>query len=195
MKPCAGKPARRACSPSWKSRCWTTFWCKMSGGPPSIDAVGDGRALFPMIESPSKESLYAFIRQHQLGVIATASPDGLPEAALLNIAATPDLELIFETTDATRKFSNLQRNPRAEMVIGWEGGRTLQCRGIVDEPPGREGERLKAAYLSVFPENVSHQHWPGNHYFRLRPGWVRLSDYNMPRKIVELEFPKPRHRI
>ena len=138
-----------------------------------------------MTESPGKESLYVFIRQHQLGVIATASPDGLPEAALLNIAATPDLELIFETTDATRKFSNLQRNPRAELVIGWEGDRTLQCRGPVDEPLGREGERVKAAYLSSFPQNVSHQHWPGNRAVCYVEGravtWRRRND---PRQVT-----------
>lgn len=140
-------------------------------------------------EVPGKDSLFAFIRQCRFGVIATASPDGLPEAALVNIAVTPDLEIIFETTDATRKFPNLRRNPRAEMVIGWEDNKTLQCYGPIDEPEGREGQRLKADYLSAFPDSASHEVWPGNHYFRLRPVWARFSDYNMPRKISEFDFP------
>lgn len=139
----------------------------------------------------TKELLCHFIRECRLGVVATASPDGSPEAALVNVAVTPDLEILFESTDATRKFPNLRHNPRAEMVIGWDNDRSLQCRGPVDEPEGREGERLKAAYLAAFPQSESHRDWPGNHYFRLRPAWVRFSDYNMPRKISEREFPVP----
>ena len=94
-----------------------------------------------MAENLTRELLFTFLKQHRLGVIATASRDGMPEAALVNFAVTPDLELIFETTSATRKYSNLKNNPRAEMVIGWDANRTLQCRADVDEPDGRGGDR------------------------------------------------------
>ncbi len=137
----------------------------------------------------SKDMIFAFLRRHQLGVVATASRDGEPEAALVNFAVTPELEIIFETTTATRKYPNLKYNPRAEMVVGWDHDQTLQCRGGVDEPEGRAGERIKAAFLTAFPKKVSHGVWPGNSYFRLTPEWVRFSDYNMPRNISELNLP------
>jgi hypothetical protein len=136
--------------------------------------------------------LHAFLRRHQCAVIATASRDGRPEAALMDIAVTPELEIIFETTTATRKFPNLKHNPYGSMVIGWDDNRTLQCDGHVDEPEGAAHDRVRDFYLSVFPEKASHEFWPGNTYFRLRPNWFRLSDYNSPRQIQELALPSPR---
>jgi len=140
------------------------------------------------------ELLLAFLRRHKSAVIATASRDGMPEAALMDIAVTPELEIIFETTTATRKFPNLKDNPYGAMVISWEENRTLQCDGDVDEPEGAAHDRIKEFYLSVFPEKASHEFWPGNAYFRLRPNWFRLSDYNSPRQIQELALPSAHKR-
>lgn len=132
-----------------------------------------------------------FMQRNRLAVIATASLKGGAEAALLDIAVTPDLEVIFETTDATRKFRNLRENPRVALVIGWDNDQTLQYEGLVDEPLGREQERIVAHYFSVFPQKLSHRHWPGNHYFRVRPAWIRFSDYNSPRSVEEHQFALP----
>jgi len=138
----------------------------------------------------SASSVLAFLQARRLGVIASCSLGAVPEAALVNFAVTQDLEIVFETTTATRKFPNLKHNPRADMVIGWENGQTMQCSGTVDEPEGRDAERLRAFYFGVFPGAASHEHWPGNSYFRLRPFWFRFSDYNQPRRVCELELPR-----
>jgi hypothetical protein len=138
----------------------------------------------------ARATLYAFVKDRRHAVIATASNDGVPEAALINIAVTPDLEIVFETTSGTRKYANLMRNPRVCLVIGWEDDRTLQLDGFVDVlPEGREYERLKAFYVSAFPQKSSHEYWPGNDYYRVRPRWARLSNYNFPRKVEEFSFP------
>ena len=137
----------------------------------------------------AKGTVYDFVKDRRLAVIATASNTGAPEAALINIAVTPDLEIVFETTSATRKYVNLMRNPRVCLVIGWQDDRTLQLDGLVDGPEGRDYERLKAFYISAFPQKTSHEYWPGNDYYRVRPHWARLSNYNSPRKIEEFSFP------
>jgi hypothetical protein len=99
------------------------------------------------------------------------------------------LEIVFETTSVTRKFVNLQSNPRVSLVIGWDNDQTLQCDGLADEPDGRDLGRLKALYISTFPTRESHEFWPGNDYFRVRPQWVRLSNYYSLRKIEEFLLP------
>lgn len=137
----------------------------------------------------TKQTLYDFIRARSQAVIATSGEEGIPEAALVDIAATPELEIIFETTSATRKFVNLAGNPKVALVIGWGGNETLQYDGICDRPEGRLLEQIKGHYLSVFPEKASHQHWPDNYYFRVKPAWMRFSDYYPPRKIREYHFP------
>lgn len=133
--------------------------------------------------------LYDFMKERRLGVIATADENGRPEAALMSIAVTSNLEIIFETTAATRKSVNLARNPRVCFVVGWQNDQTLQYDGLADQPAGAELERIKAFYQSVFPQKTSHEFWPGNDYFRVRPRWIRLSNYNIPRKIEEFDFP------
>jgi hypothetical protein len=133
-------------------------------------------------------AILAFVENMRLGVIATASNSGTPEAVLINVAVTPDLEFVFETTSATRKYINLMRNPRVCLVMGWDRDQTLQMDGLADVPQGREYDRLKTFYLSIFPQKASHEYWPGNDYYRIRIRWARPSNYNMPRKIEEFSF-------
>jgi hypothetical protein len=44
-----------------------------------------------------KQTVLQFVRAHGLGVVSTVSAKGAPQAALVNIAVTDDLELIFYT--------------------------------------------------------------------------------------------------
>ena len=132
--------------------------------------------------------LYELIRHCRHAVIATAGASG-PEAALMDIVVTPELEILFETTDATRKIRNMQDDPRVAFVIGWDNNRTLQYEGVVEEPLGRQQEQVFAQYFAVFPDKLSHRYWPGNHVFRARPRWIRLSDYNSPRSVEEHHYP------
>jgi len=47
--------------------------------------------------------------------------ESAPESALVAIAVTEDLEIVFDTLDSTRKYRNLISNPKASVVVGWEG--------------------------------------------------------------------------
>lgn len=138
--------------------------------------------------SKTRDDILKFLQAQRCGIIATATSDGRPEAALVDIAATAHGEIIFETTSETRKFGNMRGNPRVAFVVGWDNEQTLQIDGVVDAPSGAELGRLRDFYLSVFPQKASHVNWPGNHYFRVRPHWMRFSDYNMPRSIEEFRF-------
>jgi len=144
----------------------------------------------------TREILRDFMSRHRLAVIATASGDGQPEAALINIAVTPELDIIFETTSATRKFPNLEMNPRVSLVIGWQGDKTLQLDGMVEELESTAYEKLTPTFFSAFPEKSSHEYWPGNLYFRVRPYWFRLSAYGVSPKVEELQIANaPKRRI
>ena len=137
----------------------------------------------------TKSDIYDFIRARRFAVMASVDADGAPEAAFVGIAVTPDLEIVFDTTDATRKCPNLRRDARIALVIGWDGEQTLQFEGVADEPKGEELERLKAIYFEAFPDGPQREGWPGLTYFRVKPRWIRMSDYNRPRRIEELTFP------
>jgi hypothetical protein len=135
------------------------------------------------------KQLLEFLRRHRLAVQASVSPLGGSQAALVGFAVTDDFEIVFDTLDSTRKAQNLRCNPRLALVIGGlEAGdeRTVQYEGVADEPSGEELERLKAVYYRAYPDGPSRLAWPGLIYVRVRPTWVRYSDYHVdPPQIVE----------
>jgi hypothetical protein len=137
----------------------------------------------------TRDELYAFIKARPLAVMASVSAKGAPEAALVGIAVTPELELVFDTLDATRKYPNLKRDPRIAFVIGWDGEETLQYEGLADEPEGDELERLKTLYFAAVPDGAARQDWPGLTYIRAKPRWIRFSSYYRPRRVDEMRFP------
>ena len=131
--------------------------------------------------------LLTFVRRSKLAVVSTTSAAGAPQAAVVGIAVTDALEIVFDTLETSRKAVNLRRDARIALVIGWDEEQTVQCEGIADEPAGAELERIKAVYIATFPDGVARQSWPGLTYFRVRLRWARYSDFRTPDSmIVEL---------
>jgi pyridoxine/pyridoxamine 5'-phosphate oxidase len=133
----------------------------------------------------TRAELLAFLRKHRLGVLATVSPAGEPESAVVGIAFTDQLEIIFDTIGTSRKSINLRNSPKIAFVVGWDEEITVQLEGIADEPSGAELDRLKEAYFQVYPDGRERQLWPGITYFRVLPHWARYSDFNPDGKIIE----------
>ncbi len=57
----------------------------------------------------------------KLGVLSTVNAQGTPESALVGIAVTSDLEIIFDTVKTSRKYTNLVANSAAAFVVGLHG--------------------------------------------------------------------------
>ena len=133
--------------------------------------------------------LLVFLRQHRLAVEASVSAAQAPQAAVVGIAITDRFEIVFDTVDSTRKALNLRSNPRLAFVIGGVAAgeeRTVQYEGVADEPSGPELEELKAAYYRVYLDGPSRLSWPGLIYVRVRPTWIRYTDYTVdPTEILE----------
>jgi pyridoxine/pyridoxamine 5'-phosphate oxidase len=141
-----------------------------------------------LIDRIKRGALYEFLKPHRYGVISTVSKEGMPEAAYIGLAATPELDLIFETLNTSRKFLNLRRNPHAALVIGWDHERTLQYEGVAEEPDEFSLDDLKDTYYAALPENRGHDGWPGLTYVRIRPRWIRVSNYGSPWNVEEFRF-------
>ncbi|HEU5478456.1 MAG TPA: pyridoxamine 5'-phosphate oxidase family protein [Candidatus Tumulicola sp.] len=135
--------------------------------------------------------LLAFMRGNKLAVQASVSTTNAAQAAVVGIAVTDALEVVFDTLDSTRKVANLRTNPQLAFVIGGPvpgDERTVQYEGVADEPTGPELERIRAAYFSAWPDGRSRANWPGLIYVRVRPTWIRYSDFNQhPPLVVEFD--------
>jgi pyridoxine/pyridoxamine 5'-phosphate oxidase len=137
-----------------------------------------------------------FIRSYKWAVEATLSTTLSPQAAIIGIAATDQLELVFDTLASSRKAINLQTNPRMALVIGgWneQDSRTVQYEGVADFPDGAELERIKQVYFATFADGPTRLSWPGITYVRVKPTWIRYSDFRcVPPVITESVFPMGR---
>ena len=135
------------------------------------------------------EEVYAFLESERLGVLSTARKDGRPESALMGFAATPWLEIIFDTVKSSRKYPILKENPRVAWVIGCTTEVSLQYEGVAEELEGEELAKYKKIYFRKFTDGPARESWAGITYFVVRPKWVRYCDYNPgTRRIEEREF-------
>ena len=140
--------------------------------------------------------LVAFMRANPLVTVATVSANGAPEAAIVGVAVSDKLELVFDTLDTTRKFLNVKNNPQISVVFGAAGAylpgshdeRTLQYEGAADIPSGDElRQAQEEIYFRRFPDGRARMKWAHIAYVRVTPEWIRYSDYNVsPPRIVEM---------
>lgn len=137
----------------------------------------------------TKMELFKVISGCKLAVLGSISPEKTPQSALVGIAVSENLEIIFDTLNSTRKYMNLTTNRKASLVIGWEGEKTVQFEGEAFLPVGEELKQYKQIYYATWPDGPERASWPGLVYFVVRPRWVRYSDYDArPPRIEELEF-------
>jgi nitroimidazol reductase NimA-like FMN-containing flavoprotein (pyridoxamine 5'-phosphate oxidase superfamily) len=138
----------------------------------------------------TKEFCYSFLQAHRLAVLATMGEGGVqPQAALVGIAVTPDLEIVFDTVRSSRKYENLCANPLVALVIGWRNETSVQYEGSAIELPANEGPEYRETYYSVFPDGRQRAaEWEGLIHFVIRPSWIRYSNFNAPAVVEEMSF-------
>lgn len=143
----------------------------------------------------TEADLYAFLTKCRLGVLGTISPNATPQSALVGIAVTQQLEIIFDTVSSSRKYPNLIARPSCAFVIGgWgTGEQTVQYEGEAQELKAPEIKRYQETYFKAWPDGPARMSWPGIVYFVVRPTWIRYSDYDQnPPFMREFTFPVAR---
>lgn len=138
-----------------------------------------------------KAGIQAFMSQSPYGVVSSVAADGSPQSALVGIAVTLELEIIFDTVRSSRKYQNLVTRASCAFVVGWGGEQTVQFEGTAVEPQGAELERIREIYFAVWPGGRDRLAWPGLTHFVVKPDWLRFSDFDQsPPLIVEMTFPR-----
>ena len=84
-------------------------------------------------------------------------------------------------------MQNLHGDPRIALVVGWHHEIAAGIEGTADFPQGAELERIRECYFVAYPDGRDRLAWPGITHVRVRPTWVRVSDFTRdPPLIVEL---------
>ncbi|SRR5260370_23851830 len=131
------------------------------------------------------QEAYEFTNKERLAVLSTVTDTGQPQSALLGMAVTQQLEIIFDTVNSSRKHPNLKKHPRVAWVLGCTTEVTVQYEGVAEGA----GERL-AKYKKIYSAHFRMDPYGrAGTYFVARPTWVRYCDYNPEsRRIEERKF-------
>jgi hypothetical protein len=63
----------------------------------------------------------------------------------------------------------------------------VQYEGTADWPSGPDLDTCKRIYFEAWPDGPERESWPDIAYIRIRPRWVRYSDFSeTPARIEEL---------
>ncbi len=137
-----------------------------------------------------KDLVYNYIRQHQLAVISTIGSDGKPEAALVGIAVSGNLDIIFDTLKTSRKYHNILANHHVAIVVGWDNETTVQYEGIAEILGNDDAsDNYRQTYYAAWPDGRERaETWPGLVHIKVNPKWIRYSNFNEPVVIKEMEF-------
>jgi PPOX class probable F420-dependent enzyme len=160
----------------------TNFLNAMS---PAGSSVSSRQCLLLQGGAMDQEQFINFVRERGLAVIATRGADGAPQAALVGITATEQGELVFDTSRSSRKYRNLSAFAQVAMVIGWDNETTVQCEGTADIPTGADHDRCLQAYFRQYPDGVERTRDHDIVHVRVRPNWLRYSDYRPGSFVVE----------
>lgn len=137
----------------------------------------------------NKKRILDFINEHPLMVISTLNEGGKSESAVVGFGQTENFELIFGTDIRTRKAQNILSNGDVSVVIGWDGGGTVQYEGVARKLEGEESDRYSEIYYKKVPKSRRHKDVEGETYFLIEPKWLRLTEVAFePWKITELKF-------
>jgi len=133
----------------------------------------------------TKPDLYQFISQRNLGVLGYVSSQRAPRSALVGIAVTPELEIVFDTVTSSRKYGDLVANPAASFIIGWEGEVTVQYEGHAFLPTRADLALYQQIYFAAWPDGQERLSWPGLVHFVVSPRWIRYSDFDRRPPLIE----------
>lgn len=132
-----------------------------------------------------RAAIHAFIRRQRYGVVSSTAANGSPQSALVGIASTSRLEIIFDTLKSSRKYPNLIARSACSLVIGWSGEQTLQLEGNAEELKGANLKPFQDVYFAEWPECREHLNWPGITYFVVHPYWIRYSDFDQKPPLIQ----------
>ncbi|WP_223692792.1 pyridoxamine 5'-phosphate oxidase family protein [Leifsonia poae] len=103
------------------------------------------------IDPADPRAVAEFVRRQAIGVVATVTAEGRPEAALVGLTARDDGTLIFDAPIGSRKIANIGAVSEVAVVVGTDGDLSVQLEGSASIATGDDRLALGASYTEQFP--------------------------------------------
>lgn len=139
---------------------------------------------------PDIVGVYDFLRRQRHCVISTIGSDGCPQGATVAFSATWGMEVVIGTSNGSRKFANLLRNPLVAITVTDEvKRRTLQYQGKAEIIDSEVFAHYRWCHFDKLPGSLKFEGRPDQVYLLVHPRSIRFSDCNPdPWRVTELRF-------
>lgn len=134
------------------------------------------------------KDIYEQLKEIDLCVLSTVS-DNKPQSSLMGFGVSEELELIFGTSNKSRKFNNIKNNLNVSVVFSLKDHKTIQYEGVVEMLNGNELKKYKNIYFELRPSVKKYEFLPDQVYFKVNPVWIKYTDVTKkPWDILEYQF-------
>lgn len=150
-----------------------------------------------MIDPQTHVDFMEFLKSKSVAVISTVGVDGQPESATIYFVVGENFTFYFMTKNFSRKYANLEKNPKIALVVGSENVPvTAQIQGtaakITDEKEfDRRLEMLKQNFLKNEYVAPLFQISPEKNelvIYKITPAWIRWLDLRSEKGKVDGGF-------
>jgi len=110
-----------------------------------------------------QEAIDAGIKDPTIMTIATVDGEGNPSARIVLLKSLDEKGFVFYTNYQSRKGMELEKNPRAALVLHWrETGRQVRVEGITEKLPSSASDRYfesrpRGSQLGAWASEQSHE--------------------------------------
>ena len=146
-----------------------------------------------MTDPQTQREFMEFVRSKSVAVLSTVTPDNLPESATIYFVIGENYTLYFMTKTFSRKYTNLEKNPHAALVIGTENEpATAQIQGIAEKitDPEEFDKRMEMLKQNFFKNDYVaplFQMAPEKNdlvIYKVIPSWIRWLDLRSEKEKV-----------
>lgn len=118
----------------------------------------------------------------KLCALATASPTGLPQVAVMAFAVLDSGHLLLNTDIHSRKVKNINQNAHVALTVGWDTSKkNYQVQGdasvIIEEDVAHK--TYKEIFYGQNLQLEAFRNIPNHVFIRILPTWVRVNDFTM----------------
>ena len=110
-----------------------------------------------------QEAIDAGIKDPTIMTLATVDGEGYPSARIVLLKSLDKMGFVFYTNYQSRKGMELEKNPRAALVLHWrETGRQVRVEGITEKLPASASDqyfesRPRGSQLGAWASEQSHE--------------------------------------
>lgn len=142
--------------------------------------------------SENHPKIQSFLESHNVGILATASKEGVPHAATMYFIVEPNAQIYFVTREQTTKHHNISENPQVALAIFDAATQTtVQAMGNVEVVTDPTLQATIFSKVQAVTKATSGEHQPpltkidagGYVTYLLKPQTLRMAEF------IKAEYP------